>query len=224
MRRLKMDVPPTGKQRKKHADRPGPCPVCGRAAWWNGTRLIKRVVFVLAAALRWAEQFVRRRARCSDRRCSAGSWTVYERGGYPCRTFLLSVVAFAAAAMAVRPEVTLTSVARECGCDRRSVGRWVDWVAGLAAPAELSRACARLDPDGLPSPAAPRSADAEARAGAVVGLLDRLTDLLRGRGVVLESGPGLAAILRHQLDRFRIVFHLTRQSPPLHADEGAVFG
>jgi hypothetical protein len=223
MRRLKMDVPSTGKQRKKDADRPGPCPVCGRSAWWNGSRVIKRTVFVIAAALRWAEQFVRRRARCSDRRCSAGSWTVYERGGYPCRTFLLSVVALAVAAMAVGPKATLTSVALECGCDRRSVGRWVQWVARLAAPADLSRACARLDPDGLPPPAAPRSADAEARAAAVVGSLDRLADLLRGRGVALESGPGLAAILRHQLDRFRIVFHLARQSPPLRVVAAAVF-
>jgi len=218
-----MDVPPTGKGCKKHADRPGPCPVCGRPAWWNGRRLIKRVVFVVAGALRWAEQFVRRRARCSDRHCSGGSWTVYEPGGYPCRTFLLSVVAFAAAARAVGEGTTLTAVARKCACDRRSVGRWVRWVTDLAAPAELSRSCTRLDPDGLPPPAAPRAVDPVARAGAVVGLLDRLADLLRGRGVALESGPGLAAILRHQLDRFRIVFHLTRPSPPLHADGRALF-
>jgi hypothetical protein len=79
----------------------------------------------------------------------------------------------------------------------------------------LSRACARLDPDGLPPPSAPRAVDAVARAGAVIGLLDRVADLLRCRGVALESGPGLAAILRHQFDRFRFVFHLTRQSPPL---------
>lgn len=218
-----MDVPPTGKRCKKHADRPGPCPVCGRPAWWNGTRLIKRVVVVLAAALRWAEQFVRRRARCSDRGCPAGSWTVYEGGSYPHRTFLLSVVAFAVAAMVVGPGATLTGVARECGCDRRSVGRWVHWVAGLATPAELSHGCARLDADGLPPPAAPRAVDPVARAGAVVGLLDRLADLLRGRGVTLELGPGLAAILRHQFDRFRFVFHLTRQSPPLRVAAGAVF-
>lgn len=217
-----MDLPPTGKGCKKHADRPGPCPVCGRPAWWNGTRVIKRAVFVLAAALRWTEQFVRRRARCSDRSCSAGSWTIYEPGGYPCRTFLLSVVAFATAALAVGEGATLTSVARQCACDRRSVGRWVRWVAGLAAATELLRGCARLDPDGLPPPPAPRTVDPVARAGAVVVLLDRLADLLRGRGVTLEPGPGLAAILRHQFDRFRIVFHLTRPSPPLRVVPTAV--
>ncbi|MBI4701336.1 MAG: hypothetical protein HY744_09285 [Deltaproteobacteria bacterium] len=178
---------------------------------------------MLAAALRWAEQFVRRRARCSDRSCSAGSWTVYEPGGYPHRRFLLSVIAFAVAAMALDERATLTTVARECDCDRRSVGRWVHWVARLAAPAELSRGCARLDPDGLPPPATPRTADPVSRAGVVIGLLDRLADLLRGRGVALESGPGLAALLRHQLDRFRIVFHLTRQSPPLRVVAAAVF-
>lgn len=210
-----MDVPPTEQGCKKHVARPGPCPVCGRPAWWNGTRWIKGVVFLLAGGLRRAEPFVRRRARCSDRGCSAGSWTVYEPGGYPHRTFLLSVVAFAVAAMAVGVGATLTAVADECGSHRRSVGRWVRWVGGLADPAELSRGCARLDPDGLPPPAAPRTVEPMARAGWVVGLLDRLADLLRGRGVTLEPGPGLAAILRHQLDRFRSVFHLTRPSPPL---------
>jgi hypothetical protein len=185
--------------------------------------VIKRTVFVIAAALRWAEDLVRRRARCSDRGCCAGSWTVYEPGGYPHRTFLLSVTAFAVAALAVGQGTTLTTVARECDCDRRSVGRWVRWVMGLAAPAELSRACARLDPDGLPTPVVPRASGPVARAGAVVGLLDRLADLLRGRGVTVEPGPGLAAILRHQLDRFRVVFHLTRQSPPLRVVAAAVF-
>lgn len=218
-----MDVPPTGKRCKKHADRPGPCPVCGRPGWWNGTRLIKRVVFVLAAVLRWAEQFVRRRARCSDRSCSGGSWTVYEPGGYPHRAFLLSVVAFVVAAMAAGEGATLTSVARTYGCDRRSVGRWVRWVAGLGSSADLSRTCARLDPDGLPPPPTSRAAEPVALAGAMVALLDRLADLLRGRGVALEPGAGLVAILRHQLDRFRVVFHLTRQSPPLRVAARAVF-
>jgi len=218
-----MDVPPTGKRCKKHEERPGPCPVCGRSAWWNGTRVIKRVVFMLAAALRWAEQFVRRRARCSDRSCSAGSWTVYEPGGYPHRTLLLSVVASAVAAMAIGEVATATAVARAHDCDRRSVGRWVWWVAALAVPAGLARTCARLDPDGLPPPPTPRTAGVVARAGAVICLLDRLADLLRGRGVALEAGPGLAAILRHQFDRFRVVFHLTSQSPPLRVAGEAVF-
>lgn len=72
-------------------------------------------------------------------------------------------------------------------------------------------------------PAVPRRPDAVGRAGAVLGLLDRLADLLRRRGVALEPGPGLAAILRQQFERFRVVFRLTRPSPPLHVAPATVF-
>jgi len=218
-----MDVPPTGKRCKKHEDRPGPCPVCGRPAWWNGTRWVKRVVSLVAASLHTAEQVVRRRARCSDRSCPGGSWTVYEPGGYPHRTFLLSVIAFAAAAISVCRGATLTSVAHECGCDRRSVRRWLGWVAGLGSVEDLQRACARLDPDGVPPPAARRTSGVVAYACAVVGLLDHLSELLRRRGVTLEAGPGLASILRHQLDRFGEVYRLTRSSPRLRVASAGAF-
>jgi hypothetical protein len=60
-----------------------------------------------------------------------------------------------------------------------------------------------------------------ALAGFLVLLLEHLARLLRDQGVPLEPGPGLAAILRHQFDRFRAVSWLTRASPPLQV-EGAM--
>lgn len=217
-----MDVAPKRPGCKEHAGRPGPCPVCGRPTWWNGTRVVKRVVFIVNAAVHCLENFVRCRVRCSDRSCPAGSWTIYEPSGYPHRVFLLSLIAFAVAGLSA-DVATKIRVARKFGCDRRSVGRWVRWVAGLGDAKEMAQVCLRVDPDGLPPPAAaPATADPVGKAVSMIALLDRLADLLRGHGVRLEPGPGLAAILRHQWDRFRTIFLLTRASPPLRIDPEAV--
>ena len=93
-------------------------------------------------------------------------------------------------------------------------------VGALVEPQELSGLCCRLDPSGLPAPAPVPGADGRARAGHVVQLLEHLAQVLRNQGVALETGSGLAAILRHQFDRFRMVSGLTRVSPPLRVAEG----
>jgi len=131
----------------------------------------------------------------------------------------MAVAALGLAALATELGSTLTSVARHCQCDPRTVGRWRLWVGGLCAPAALSRMCSRLEPDGFPPPQ-PKDLPL---AGFLVLLLEHLARLLRDQGVPLEPGPGLAAILRHQFDRFRAVSWLTRASPPLQV-EGAIAG
>lgn len=220
-----MSVPPSG-SRFKYLDRPDPCRTCGALAWWNGVRRVAQVVRDVVGAIRYAADIVRRRARCSDRDCTGGSWTVYGEGAYPHRTFQLPVVASAVATMSFERDATLTAVAAVHQCSRRSVARWSPWVARLAEPATLRRACARVDPDGLPPPpAAASSAEAPpaARAGVVLRLLDRLADLLRQRGVRLPAaGCALAAILGHQLARFGDVAYLTRASPPLRVEPAAL--
>jgi len=164
------------------------------------------------------EGVVRLRFRCPDRACECGSWTIYEPQGHPHRTFTLAVAASAVAELAASPEATLTSVAGRCQCDRRTVGRWLRWVGRLAEPQALGRFCVRIDPSGLPPPSLSLGQDRIALAGLLVVLLERLARLLRERGVPLETGPGLAEILRQQFDRYRVVSWLTRASPPLHIE------
>lgn len=138
---------------------------------------------------------------------------MYERDGYPHRGFSLEVVASAVSAVAVGGK-TQDEAAREHGCSRRSVGRWLRWVEDLAEPAELMRSCTRLTSSGLPG-----GTVVESRAGAVLHLLDRLAELLVERGVRLgRFSCGLVRLLVDQLQRLGAVFWLTKSSPPLHGD------
>lgn len=145
---------------------------------------------------------------------------MYEAGGYPHRTFTLAVAASGVARLAAEDGATLTGVADDCGCDRRTVGRWIGWVLRLCMTAQVVRACARLDPTGMPPPQPPRSETTRCRAGWVLLLLDHMARVLRGRGVLLEAGFGLVAIVRHQFVRFGMVIWLTRQCPPLRVVVG----
>ena len=196
--------------------RPPPCPGCGIVGWWNGWVVVAQMVVGEAGTVERVVDLPRHRARCKDPGCPCGSWTVYEAGGYPHRSFTLAVAAAAIAELTLDEEATLTSVARHWRCDRRTVARWSKWVAGIAAPTALARLCSHLDPDGLPAP----DPEGMATPGLVVLLLECLAKLLRAQGVPLETGPGLGAILRHQFERFRAVFWLTRASPALRVVKG----
>jgi len=210
-----MDFRPSG-GRCKDESQDSACPFCGREALRKATRVVKsQVVLDGRGKPVRIEGVPRIRLQC---RACHRSWTLYEAGGYPRRTFTLAVAAAAIAELAMNPMGTLSSVARGFLCDRRTVGRWSAWMARLADPDHLSRACARLDPAGLPVPRLFAGLGRVASAGLLLLLLDHLARLLRNRGVALEPGPGLAAILRWQFDRFRTVSHLTRASPPLRIE------
>jgi len=114
----------------------GRCPLCGgERVWHNGIRLRK-------ATLRQDEQTVFaadipvRRLCCGD--CRA-RWShapdgVVSRAHYqPC------VVAAAVARDVIQDKASDTEVAKEHGCHRRTVLRWVLRVAHVAEPAELMR-------------------------------------------------------------------------------------
>lgn len=209
-----MEVPPKA-HHSKYDDRPPPCLDCAGPSWWNGKREVCTVR--QGGSGPEHEPEVRRRAKCASKECPRGSWTVYERDAYPHRGFSLGVVASAVSAVAVGGR-TQEAAAQEHGCSRRSVGRWKRWVEGLAEPAELMRSCTRLDSSGLPG-----GTVVESRAGAVLHLLDRLSELLVERGVRLaRSFCGLVRLLVEQLRRLGAVFWLTKSSPPLHADVSAV--
>ena len=72
--------------------RPPPCPVCGVVGWWNGTSFVLQMVVGPAGTVEHVADVPRRRARCKEADCPCGSWTVYELGGYPHRTFTLAVL------------------------------------------------------------------------------------------------------------------------------------
>ncbi len=209
-----MDVSPSPSRRKK-ALRPDPCRVCGSPSWWDGGRLVAEVIQALGEGVRRVIDVRRPRARCSDRRCAAGSWTIYTADAYPHRSYQLDVVASAVAEVCVGGESRQTA-AEHHACSRRSVSRWVRWTAQLARPADLAQLCARLDPDGLPPLTPVPAGDEVRRAGAVVRLLEQLAEVLRRRGVPLPGrGPGLPRLLAAQRARFGDVAWLTRSSPPL---------
>lgn len=218
-----MDVP-SPPRKCKYPDRPEPCRHCGTSASWDGGREVAQVVVDADGAVRWVPGIHRRRACCPNPDCPVKSWTVYETGAYPHRTFTLAVTASGIAQVAADDEATPEAVAHAHQCDRRTVGRWIAWVARLWPTVEIVRACARLDPSGMPPPPPPRLETARLCAGWMLLLLDHLVRLLRERGVVLETGAGLIALVRHQFVRFGVVLWLTRPSPPLHIEAGDLVG
>jgi len=188
--------------RHKYVDRPAPCWVCGSRSWWDGWRD--------TASER------RHRARCSDRSCPGGSWTVYPADTYPHRGFSLGVVVGAVAAFATG--AALASVASEIDTSRWSVARWARWVAMLGDASSLSSLCERIDPTRAPAPRSGGTSVRE-RAARMLVLLERIAAGYVARGVPLPAGSsGVSRLLAHQLTRFRSVFYLTVRSPPLHAD------
>jgi len=83
----------------------------------------------------------------------------------------------------------------------------------MAAPEELGRVVARVDPDGLPAEPGTPGAGLASRC---VGLWERLAGVLWARGVILPCGRcGLQRLLCWQHERRGLVVWLTRSSPPL---------
>jgi len=199
----------------KYVERPAVCRSCGAAAWWNGSRKVS-VVRKLGAHIEHVAEVVRRRVRCSLwKSCPLRSWTVYEQDSDPHRVFGLMVVVSAVRAV-VFGNATHTAAGLAHQCSRRTVGRWKRWVSELADPAQLQRACTRLQEDGLPGGLAVAGGS---RAARVLHLLDRLVALLVARGVALpELACPVARLLKHQLAGFGEIFYLTKSSPPLRAD------
>ena len=202
--------------RFKREDRPAPCRACGSAGWWNGVRHVAQVVRDVAGEIHHVADMVRSRVRCSNRSCTAQDSTIYEEGGYPHRLYQLPVLASAVAEVAFKPGSTFSQAAAGHFCSRRTVARWHAWVGELVEPGDLARACARLDPEGMPPGMTNPGGRPPGRVGVVLALLERFVDLLRHFGVGLVGGAsGLSALLCYQLQRFGDIRYLTRSSPPL---------
>ena len=218
----------------------GLCPGCQVPASPKGTRIVAQIMVDEAGGIYRDSEVLRVRLQCRNPACPQGSWTVYEPGGYPCRRYALAVVVSGVGELAVVPGATLTGVAKRLDCDRSTLALWVTWVVGLGGVEDLSRTCAQLDPDGLPPPCLPiippapglhaahRAPPGASRlfplAGLVLLLLDRLAELRRRWGDLLEEGPGLVAILRHQFLGSGLIVWLTRASPGMRVSPAAFQG
>jgi hypothetical protein len=139
---------------------------------------------------------------CPRVKCAAcrQSWTLRPEGLVPQRHYQLCVVADATARYFFEPGPSLEAVAQTVDCDRRTVGRWVDWLSKLAQPADLLRHV--LLATGAPLlPRIPPVARATRHAAAAVGqaVRDRAAQvlcLLEFLGSALScEPPGLPSVV-----------------------------
>jgi hypothetical protein len=119
-------------------DKPCCCPFCqGRRIYWNGYR--ERSASVLDGdRVVYLSEVVCRRVKCANRQCKK-SWTLRPPGLMPDRHYQMCVVASAARRFLFDPHSTLSSVAAAHQCCRRTVGRWLRWLAGIAKRSALIR-------------------------------------------------------------------------------------
>ena len=124
-------------------DKPCCCPFCqGRRIYWNGHR--ERSSSVLEGdRVVYLSDVVCKRVKCANLQCKK-SWTLRPLGLMPRRHYQLCVVASAVRQFLFQPRSTLTSVAAAHQCCRRTLGRWLHWIAGIAEPSALIRRLRRL--------------------------------------------------------------------------------
>lgn len=176
-------------------DRRGPCVACASLrVWHNGIRRRTATVRVEDRSEFFSDVPVRR-LRCGDcgHRFSQAPEGVVTRGHYqPC------VVAEAVVRDVVDPKATTTGVAKQHGCHRRTIGRWVARVAATFDPAQLGQRL--LVESAVPViPAAPvtvrrrRSSSWQAVGVRAVWVLALLEALATWQGL---APPGLAHVHR----------------------------
>jgi hypothetical protein len=138
-----MNLAKAGQEFKEQCDRffetaqkPASCIFCNcTKIYWNGQRQrtasVKRGDEVVYHA-----DIICRRVKCADPECKK-SWTLRPPGLTPRRHYQLCVVASAASKFLFDSHATLTLVAKVHRCCRRTVGRWLQWIADIADPKEL---------------------------------------------------------------------------------------
>ncbi len=172
---------------------PAACVFCGGGrVWRNGSCTRAVQVLVLGVVVHIAEVRIRR-VVCAQ--CRRG-WQVRPPGIVAHRHYQLCVVAEALQRYLFDEKSSLRSVGEALGTTARTIGRWLERVAGAADPAELLR---RLGMVGEPVvPAVPevrrpttdeRRAEVLRRAALVVVLLEALASALR------LSAPGLRSVV-----------------------------
>jgi transposase-like protein len=114
----------------------GWCPLCaGECVWHNGIRL-RSATLVLGEQTVFVADIPVRRLRCGD--CSA-RWSHAPEGVSTKAHYQPCVVSEAVAKDVLEAQTSDTQVAKEHGCHRRTVPRWISRVAQVAEPASLMR-------------------------------------------------------------------------------------
>jgi len=181
--------------------RPPACLRCGGdGVWWDGTRV--RTASVRGGGITVHLTGIRcRRVRCAQPACGL-RWCLFPPGLGPRRHFQACVVSAALQDYLYSPDASQEKTAARHGCVRRTLGRWLRWVAGLAEPAVIEERtlAAQGEPVLAPLRAVAdlaRKACTEAqrallqRAALVLALLEGLA------GAHALAPPALGSVLEH---------------------------
>jgi len=121
----------------KTVELPVACVYCGHpVVWWNGKRwrsatvVVDGVVAFLAGI--WCP-----RVKCANKACKR-SWALRPEKLMPRRHYQLSVVA-PAMSRHLFEGISQERVAESFTCSRRTVSRWLNWLAEVADPSALCR-------------------------------------------------------------------------------------
>ncbi len=177
--------------------KPRSCVHCGGSRlWWNGQPRRSASV-VCADEVAHVTGIVCRRVKCGA--CKQ-SWRLRPPGLLPHKHYQPCVVARATSRYLWGERSTLTSVAAEHGCARRTVKRWLVWLAAIADPAVLLSKL-REAVDAPVVPRASRVVQLVRKAGYALGrvVLERAAEVLGlcealGSAWGLEP-PGLRAVV-----------------------------
>lgn len=186
-----------------NAAKPACCIFCsGWRVWWNGWRqrtasvlIDEQVVHVDAVACRLV--------KCGNPQCGR-SWTLRPPGLAPQRHYQLCVVARAASSYLFDQAATQEQIAASTGCARRTIRRWLGWVAGIASAEDLLRHLLEAsDVPEIPPMQGVAAVARKARTAARRSMLEsaaRVLCLLEALGQALYlPPPGLQAVVERLL-------------------------
>jgi len=119
-------------------EKPGQCIFCeGNRLYWNGYRERSASVMIEGEVV-YLTDILCKRVKCAQLGCGK-SWTLRPPGIMPRRHYQLCVLAHGITRFFASPHETLTSVAEDHCCSRRTVDRWLHWIAGVVEPSDLLR-------------------------------------------------------------------------------------
>jgi hypothetical protein len=122
----------------QRVEKPCRCIFCeGTRLYWNGYRERSASVLIGDEVVYFAD-ILCKRVKCAEPECNR-SWTLRPPGLMPRRHYQLCVVGHGVIQFFSDPRETLTSVAEAHCCSRRTIGRWLHWIAGIADPSDLLR-------------------------------------------------------------------------------------